>query len=76
MNIHVVFTKAENLEQKTEPPVVLWTDPTVVYPATDLKKCLINDAEVLHNKIEDYEGMGSGWIIDYLVRLDTGIYSF
>ena len=76
MNIHVVFTKPIDLEVKTEPPVVLWTDPTTVYVATDLEKCLIDDAKVLYNKIEEYEGIGSGWIIDYLVRLDTSIFSF
>ena len=76
MNIHVVFTKAVNPEVKTEPPAVLWTNPTIVYPTTDLEKCLINDAKELYNKIEEYEGIGSGWVIDYLVRLDTGIYSF
>ena len=53
MNIHIVFTKAVNPEQKTEPPVVLWTDPTIVYPTTDLEKCLINDAKVLYNKIKE-----------------------
>ena len=56
--------------------MVLWTDPTIVYPTTDLKKCLIDDAKELYNKIEEYEGVGSGWVIDYLVRLDTGIFSF
>ena len=35
MNIHIVFTKPTDPEVKTEPPVVLWTDPTVVYPAND-----------------------------------------
>ena len=75
-NIHVVFTKSENPEVKTEPPAVLWTDPTTLYLATDLEKCLIDDAKELYNKIEEYEGIGSGWVIDYLVRLDTGIYSF
>ena len=76
MNIHAVFTKPVNPEQKTEPPVVLWIDPTVVYPDTDLEKCLIDDAKELYNKIEEYEGIGRRWVIDYLVRLDTKIYSF
>ena len=76
MNIHIVFTKPVAPEVKTEPPVVLWTNPRTVYAATDLDKCLKDDAKVLYNKIEDYEGIGSGWVIDYLVRLDTSIYSF
>ena len=68
--------KAVAPEVKTEPPVVLWTEPTVVYVATDLDECLTDDAKKLVNKIEEYEGIGSGWIIDYLVRLDTSIYLF
>ena len=76
MNIHVVFTKAVDPEAKTEPPVVLWTYPTTVYLGTDLENCLILDANELYSKIEEYEGIGSGWVIDYLVRLDTEIYSF
>ena len=76
MNIHVVFTKAVDPEVKTEPPVVIWTYPTTVYLGTDLENSLILDANELYSKIEAYEGMGSGWVIDYLVRLDTEIYSF
>ena len=76
MNIHVVFTKAVDPEVKTEPPVVLWTYPTTVYLGTDLENSLILDANELYCKIEEYEGIGSGWVIDYLVRLDTEIYSF
>ena len=76
MSIHIVFTKAINYEIKTDPPVVLHTNPTEVYPCTDLEGCLIDDAKDLYQSIENYEGVGSGWVIDYLVRLDTGIFSF
>ena len=76
MSIHTVFTKAVAPEVKTELTVVLHSDPTTVYAANDLEKCLINTAEDLYKKIEEYEGIESGWIIDYLVRLDTGIYPF
>ena len=76
MKIHIVFTKAYAPDVKTEPPVVLWTYPTTVYLGTDLENSLILDANELYSKIEEYEGIGSGWVIDYLVRLDTEIYSF
>ena len=76
MSIHTVFTKAVAPEVKTEPAVVLHGDPMSVYVATDLEKCLINTAEDLCKKIKEYEGIESGWIIDYLVRLDMGIQSF
>ena len=71
-----VFTKVVAPEVKTELAAVLHSDPTTVYAATDLKKCLIKTAEGLYKKIEEYEGIESGWIIDYLVRLDMGIQSF
>ena len=76
MSIHVVFTKPINLEVKTEPPVVLHSDPTTVYVATDLDGGLVDTAKELYERIEKFEGIGSGWVIAYLVRLDTGIYSF
>ena len=76
MSIHTVFTKAVAPDVKTELAVVLHSDPTTVYDATNLEKCLINTVEDLYKKIEEYEGIESGWVIDYLVRLDTGIYSF
>ena len=76
MSIHVVFAKAINLEVKTIPSVVLTTSPSVVYIGTDLDHCLHDVTEELFEMIETFEGNGSGWIIDYLERLDTAIYSF
>ena len=76
MSIHVVFEKANDPEVKTVPPVVLTTHPYIVYLGTDIDNCLNDAAEDLFKRIENYEGCGSGWVIDHLVRLDTGIYSF
>ena len=75
MSIHVVFEQATSPEVKTVPPVVLTTNPYDVWPITDLDECLTNAAKELFDKIETYEGYGSGWIIDYLDRLDTNIAS-
>ena len=75
MSVHVVFEKGCDPEIKTVPPVVLTTGPKVVYITTNIDKCLENAAEELYEEIETYEGCGSGWIVDYLKRLDTGIYS-
>ena len=76
MSIHVIFAKAEDPEVKTIPSVVLNIDPSVVYIGTDIEHCLKLDAEELWDKIQTYEGNGSGWIYERFERLDTGIYSF
>ena len=75
MSIHVVFEQATNPEVKTVPPVVLTTNPYDVWPIIDLDESLTNAAKELFDKIETYEGYGSGWIIDYLDRPDTNIAS-
>ena len=76
MSIYVVFEKAVDPEVKTIPDVVLTTGPRIVYPDTDIDKALENTVDELFQLIEEYEGVGSGWIIDHLVRLDTSLNSF
>ena len=75
MSIHVVFEKAVDIQIKTVPPIVLTTSPYTVYLGTDIDKCLDDAAEKLFDMIQEYEGCGSGWVIDRLVRLDTKIVS-
>ena len=76
MAIHIVFEKAADPEVKTDPPVVLRTDPRIVDQCTDIDKALAITADDLLELIEEFEGVGSGWRIDRLVQLDTGLYSF
>jgi len=76
MSIHVVFEKAYDPEVKTIPPVVLSTDPVLIYDGSELDECLADDAVDVWEKFETFEGCGSGWIIDHLERLDASIYSF
>ena len=76
MSVHVVFEKGCDPEIRTVPSVVLTTDPKVVYIATNIDECLKDAAEELYEKIETYEGCGSGCTVDYLKRLHIGIYSF
>ena len=71
-----MFEKAADPEVKTDPPVVLRTDPRIVDQCTDIDKALAITADDLLELIEEYEGVGSGWRIDRLVQLDTGLYSF
>ena len=76
MAIHVVFEQSTHPEVKTNPPIVLHTDPSTVYLASNLDMILRNMCEQLLLKINTYEGTGSGWVIDYVDRLDTNIASF
>lgn len=76
MSIHAIFVKACDPDMKTVPPVVLTTSPFTVYLSTDIDQCLDDAAEQLYKLIEEYEGCGSGWTIDYLERLDTTVTSF
>ena len=76
MAAHVVFEKAVDPEIKTDPPVVLHTEPSTVYVSTDMNECLNEMARQLYAMIETYEGNGSGWVFDCLLRLDTNITSF
>ena len=77
MAIHVVFEQPSHPEVKTDPPVVLRTNPYTVYMETKLDMILGDKmAKHLLELIETYEGYGSGWRIDYIKRLDTDIASF
>ena len=76
MSIHVIFEKAINPNIKTNPAVVLTTSSYDVRPDTNLDGYLTNAAQELSCLIEEYEGIGSGWIIDHLQRLDTTINVF
>ena len=76
MSIHVIFQQGCDMTVTTEPPVVLHSSPYTVYLATDLGKVLKKAAEQLFEMIENYKGVGSGWVLDYLEQLDTSITSF
>ena len=76
MTVHVVFEQSTDHTVKTNPPVVLNSEPYTVYMVTDLNKIL----DIIHDRllemIEKFEENGSGWVIDYVNRLDTNITSF
>ena len=58
----------------TEPPVVLTTEQFEVYAADELQDMLRAAAVQLENRIESYEGTGSGWKVAHLVALDTTVW--
>ena len=76
MAVHVVYMQGTDPDVKTDPPVVLHTGSSdMIVVATDMYECLNGMAQQLYEMIETYEGNGSGWVFDRLVRLDTNIAS-
>ena len=61
---------------ETDPSVVLHTDPVSVYIATDLDECLEESATEMMELVENYEGVGSGWVYDRFERIDFNLVSF
>ena len=74
--IHVNFIKATNPDIQTIPPVCLTTAPYTVWPATDIDEVLETIPNDLTQSILEYENIGSGWVIDHIVRFHTNIASF
>ena len=74
MTIHVKFEQSTDSSIVTNPPVVLVSEQFEVYLHTDIPELLNIIAKQLENRIETYEGTGSGWVIANLVSLDTTIW--
>lgn len=74
-SVHAVFIKGTT-DIKTDPPVVLSTNPYTAYRGTNLNPLLKNAVQELSEKITTFECNGSGWIIDHLIRLDINVSSF
>ena len=73
---YVVFQQATDPEIKTEPPVGFTTWPWTVLPATDVLGQLESAYDDIVERIEKYEGRGTGWIIDYLDSVTVTITSY
>ena len=58
----------------TVPPACLVTEQFEVYEDTVIEDCLQECSQQLKNRIECYEDTGSGWVISYLIPLDTTIW--
>ena len=76
ISAHIIFQQGVDPEVKTVPPVVLTEHPVTVYIATDLDKELQESAQEMMELMENYEGVGSGWVYDYITRLDISLNSF
>ena len=71
---HIVFVKAVN-NFRTDPPVVLQTDPVTILLGNLYRLDQICDDQnkQMIAEIDTFERNGSGWTIDHIVRLDTTI---
>ena len=76
MSAHVIFQQGTDSKVKTEPSVVLTADPITVYITTDLDERLQESAQEIMELIENYEGVGSGWVYDRFIRMDISLNSF
>ena len=78
MLLHANFEKAADPSIITIPPAVLVTEQFEVYADTDIEDLLREASKQLQNRIETYEGTGSGsgsgWIISNLVAVDTTVW--
>ena len=71
MSLHVIFEQAIDPSIKTVEPVVFNTRQAEYYVSTDISTVLKSCADQLERKVEDYQGLGRGWIISSLLALDT-----
>ena len=74
MSIHVNFEQSVDSSIVTDPPAVLVSEQFEIYADTDIDETLKLAAKQLENRIETYEGIGSGWIISNFVALDTTVW--
>ena len=74
MSLHVKFEQTVDPSIITIPPVVLVTEQFEVYEDTDIPELLKICSEQLQNRIECYQGLGSGWTISKLHALDTTVW--
>ena len=84
MSVEVVFQQGSDPSIKTIPPVWFHGSPYIAWkqlPRVDpthmmLEESLQSATSELYNAIQEYEGLGSGWVIDHLVSLDGNLNKF
>ena len=73
VGLKVVFHKADNPEELTDPPAFFQTDPFASYNKYDDDVWEIVK-EQLEQQIDNYERNGSGWVVSHFVSLDVNFY--
>ena len=74
MSIHCMNQEAVDPSIKTIDPLVFNIKQVEFYAATDIATALKSCADQLVKKIENYQGLGSGWILSSLLSLDTTVW--
>ena len=74
MSLHIVFEQATDPSIVTEPAVVLVSEQFEVYANTNISEALQEVSKQLKNRVESYEGLGSGWVVSKLKALDTTVW--
>ena len=68
MSIFVIFQQGHDPDIKTDPPACLFSSPYKTSRSSilcaNLDHSLHAAAEELFERIEEYEGFGSGWVIE------------
>ena len=84
MSVEVTFQQGSDPSIKTNPPVWFHGSPYLAWkhlPRVDpthmmLEESLESATNELFEAIEEYEGCGSGWVVDHLVSLEGNCNSF
>ena len=74
LSLHVIFEKAIDPEIKTDPPVILNTEPLAIYSSDNIAKELKKAEKQIVNFIDAYERNGSGWVLSDILKLDLHLY--
>ena len=74
MSLHLNFEQAVDSSNVTNPHVVLLTEQFEIYADSEIANLLELAFKQLENRIETYEGVGSGWIVSNFIALDTTVW--
>ena len=73
IGLKAVFHKATDETIITEPPPYFQTLPLESYASQDLDSCLEDAYIILRDRIDNYEEMGSGWVLDHFKCVEIHI---
>ncbi len=76
LSLHVNFHQSIDPDFFTEPTPVLNTDPVEILASTNINETLDEIYDALVDAVEHFEMIGSGWVLDQLLRLDLHVLEF
>lgn len=76
LSLHLNFHLGSDETYITEPPVVLNTSAVELYESSQLDEILEKEYSNLVSAIEQFQGRGSGWVLDKLLMLDLHVFEF